>query len=193
MGAVNEGGLRFTRSEALSTDAFFAVENLHYEDADGNPVVRSVVRHPGAVVVVPLLGESVVMIRQYRAAIDRMLLELPAGKLDVAGEALSAAASRECAEEIGYEPTVLTHLTSFWNSPGFTDEYTTVFLAEDLCHVGRRPHGAEEIASEVVEVPVADIGRLVGSGEIEDGKSLIGLMAYLQRHDGTAGAAQPPD
>ncbi len=179
MPSADDGGLEFVRAEAIDTETFFDIENLHYVDAGGNAVVRSVVRHPGAVVVVPVLDDGVVMIRQFRAAAARALLELPAGKLDVDGEPLEEAARRECVEEIGYRPGRLERLTAFWNSPGFTDEYSTVFLATDLDHVGRTPHGPEEETSEVVVVPHADLRSQLDSGAIDDGKSMIGLMAYL--------------
>lgn len=177
---VDDGGLRFVRAEPIDTATFFDIENLHYVDSGGRPVVRSVVRHPGAVVVVPLLDDAVVMIRQFRVAAGRPLLELPAGKLDVAGEPLEEAARRECEEEIGYRPGRLRHLSAFWNSPGFTDEHTTVFLATDLEPVARAPHGPEEETSEVVVLPVDEIVDLLDSGGIDDGKSLIGLLAYLR-------------
>ena len=180
------GGLRLIRTETLETDTFFEIENLHFEDNVGRPAIRSVVRHPGAVVVVPVHEGNILLIRQYRAAVDRELLELPAGKLDVEGEQLETAAARECAEEIGYRPTTLQRLVSFLNSPGFTDEASTVFVASGLEFVGREPDGPEEVFSEVVSVAVGEIGDLLLSGEIEDGKSLIGLMAYLQLlHDET--------
>ena len=156
-------------------------------------MVRSVVRHPGAVVIVPIVSDCVVMIRQYRAAVDDDVLELPAGKLDVEGESLESAAIRECEEEIGYRPERMRQLVSFWNSPGFTDERMTVFVTEQLTRVGRNPIGPEEVASEVVEIPIGQIDAMLASGEIEDAKSMIGLMAYLQtqQHD-TDSTGSPP-
>jgi nudix-type nucleoside diphosphatase (YffH/AdpP family) len=180
MADLNEGGLQFVRSVPIESDTFVDVENLYYTDADGNEVVRNVVRHMGAVVVVPIHDDNVVMIRQYRAAIDDGLVELPAGKLDVEGESLESAASRECIEEVGYKPGQLEYLTSFFNSPGFTDERTTVFVAENLTFVGRQPHGPEEVSSEVIEIPLASIPAMLIEGEITDAKSMIGLFAYLQ-------------
>ena len=179
------GGLRLVRTEPLDTPTFFGLENLHFVDDDDQPVIRSVVRHPGAVVVVPIVGDHIVLIRQYRAAIDQLVLELPAGKLDVEGEPLADAASRECEEEIGYRPQQLTELISFFNSPGMTDEHTTVFVGEDLVHVGRTPIGPEEVNSEVVEVSIDEVGDLVASGVIDDAKSIIGLLAYLRSRHGT--------
>ena len=87
--------------------------------------------------VVPLLDDGrVVLVRQYRAACDRHLLEIPAGKRDVAGEPPEQAARRELAEEVGYRAGRAAGLARFYNSAGFSDEFSHVFLARDLA--GRR-------------------------------------------------------
>ena len=183
MGQLEETGLEFVRAEAVDSDTFFGIENLHYLDSEGHAVVRSVVRHPGVVVIVPISGQSIVMIRQYRASVDKMLLELPAGKLDVDGESRESAARRECEEEIGFRPGRLRELCSFLNSPGFTDEHATIYVGDGLVDVGRSPMGPEEVASVVVTVPIEEIRAMLDSGDITDGKTLIGLMAYLRTQD----------
>ena len=88
----------------------------------GTIVTRELVRHPGAVAVVAIVGDHVVMVRQYRAAIGGDLLEIPAGKRDVADEPPEVTAERELIEEIGLRPRALELLAGFYNSAGFTDE-----------------------------------------------------------------------
>lgn len=175
------GGLRLVGVETVDVGAFFGVEHRRYVDTAGSPVLRSVVRHPGAVAVVPVEGGRVWLIRQWRVAVGSDLLEIPAGIRDVDGEDAAETARRECREEIGRDPGRVTRLVEFYNSPGFTDEHTTVFLAEDLQEVPRTPHGAEERAAEVVAMEVGDILAAIEAGRISDGKSVVGLLAYLAR------------
>jgi len=135
-----------------------------------------VVHHPGAVSVVPLLDDgTVVLVRQYRAAVDRDLLEIPAGKRDVAGEAPELTAHRELAEEIGMQAGRLEQLAEFYNSPGFCDEHSFVFLARDLEPCGNSLQGVEEQHMTVEHVALADVPGLIASGELVDAKSIIGL------------------
>ena len=142
---------------------------------------REAVRHPGAVAVVAVVGDDVVLIRQYRAPVDAMVLELPAGKLDVPGEDPALAAGRELEEEIGYRPGTLEPLSSFFTGPGFTDEHMTVYLATDCVAVASNPHGPEEIAAEIVRLRIDELATYIASGEITDAKTLVGLLAFLQR------------
>src|ERR1035441_3728558 len=101
---------------------------------DGFTFERELVRTFDAVCVVPLESdrEHVLLVRQYRGPVDRALLELPAGKLDVPGEPPELCAARELNEEVGAEADKFTELGRFFNSPGFCDELTTCFLAEGL-------------------------------------------------------------
>ena len=88
---------------------------------------RTVIRHPGAVAVVAVDGSDVVLIRQYRSPTDSMLLEIPAGKLDLPGEDLIEAARRELEEEVGLAATSMELLASFWTTPGFSNERLWVY------------------------------------------------------------------
>ncbi|MDQ6837494.1 MAG: NUDIX hydrolase, partial [Actinomycetota bacterium] len=109
----------------LTTSCFEAPSGEHFE--------RDVVHHPGAVVVVPMVDDHrVVVVRQYRAAIDAELLELPAGKRDVDGEAPELTAARELEEEVGRSAGRIDLLARFYNSPGFSDELSHLYLARDL-------------------------------------------------------------
>ena len=149
---------------------------------DGTAFERQVVHHPGAVVVVPLLrGRTVVLVRQFRAAVESELLELPAGKRDVDGEPPETTAARELAEEVGYRPGRLHRLARFYNSPGFSDELSHLYLAEDLEPVGREAAGIEEGHMSVHEIDLDDVPGLIASGEIIDAKTIIGL-ALTREH-----------
>jgi len=148
---------------------------------DGEQFERDIVHHPGAVSVVPLLDDdTAVLVRQYRAAIDRDLLEIPAGKRDVAGEAPEITASRELAEEIGMRAGRLERLAEFYNSPGFCDEHSFVFLARDLEPCGNSLQGVEEQHLTVEHVALADVPGLIARAELVDAKSIIGLCLAME-------------
>jgi ADP-ribose pyrophosphatase len=153
-----------------------------FEAPDGTEFQRDVVRHPGAVSVVPLRADgTVVLVRQYRAAVDAMVLEIPAGKRDVAGEAPELTAERELAEEVGLAAGRLELLSRFHNSIGFSDEFSYVFLAQDLSDVPMDRQGVEEAYLEVLELPLAEAVDMVHAGEITDAKTVIGLtMAHAR-------------
>jgi ADP-ribose pyrophosphatase len=151
---------------------------------DGDEVDREIVHHPGAVSVVPLLDDqTVVLVRQYRAALDRELLEIPAGKRDVTGEPVETTANRELAEEVGFRAGRLVKLVEFYNSAGFSDEHSTVFLGMDLEVVPTDLQGAEERHMTIEHIALADVGEMIQRGEINDAKTLIGLLLTL-RHLG---------
>lgn len=147
-----------------------------FEAPDGEVIEREIVHHPGAVVVVPVDGDEVILVRQYRAPLNSDLLEIPAGKRDVAGEAPIETAHRELAEEIGMRADTVELLANFYNSPGFCDEYTHLFVATGLTEVGRDAQGVEEQHMTIERVPIGDVGDLIASGEICDSKTIIGLL-----------------
>ncbi len=147
-----------------------------FEGPDGDQFERDVVHHPGAVSVVPVLdGTTVVLVRQYRAAVDQELLEIPAGKRDVEGEDIELTARRELEEEIGMRAGKLELLAEFYNSPGFSDEHSFVFLGLDLEEAESSLQGVEEQHMTVERVALADVPRLIGESQIVDAKSIIGL------------------
>ena len=140
---------------------------------DGEEVEREVVGHPGAVAVVAHDGEHIYLVRQPREAIgDPALLELPAGKLDEEGEDVLATARRELAEEIGKGARSWRHLTTFWSSPGFSDEEIHVYLATDLYDEQAEADENERI--EIETVPLSELDRLIR--DCRDSKSLVGLL-----------------
>lgn len=152
------------------------VANGTFESPTGERFSREVVHHPGAVVVVPLAADGqVVLVRQFRAAVNAELLEIPAGKRDVDGEDPAETARRELMEEVGLEPGRLDLLARFYNSPGFSDEFSWCYLARELKEVGTDLQGIEERHMTVERVPLATVGDLIREGEIVDAKTIIGL------------------
>jgi ADP-ribose pyrophosphatase len=144
------------------------------------PFVREVVEHPDAVAVVALDAQGrVALVRQYRHPLRSTLLELPAGTLDVAGEAPEAAAHRELAEEVGLAADRLVPLGSIWNSAGWSDERTTLFLA-----LSTRPAPAptdftavdEEAAMTIEWHPLDDLVTASLAGDVTDAKTAIGVL-----------------
>jgi len=148
-----------------------------FADPEGNTFDRDIVHHPGAVSVVPVVdeGASVLLVRQYRAAVDRDLLEIPAGKRDVADEPPEATARRELEEEVGMGAGRLEKLAEFYNSPGFCDEHSWVFMALDLEARQTSAHSPEERHMTVERVTLDSVPELIASGELMDAKSIIGL------------------
>lgn len=170
--------------------SFLEVVDAQIVASDGSTFQRDVVRHPGAVVIVPVTKDRAhaILVRQFRAAVDRDLLEVPAGKRDVDGEPPEETARRELEEEIGYRPGCLVKLSEFFNSPGFSNEYTHLFCALDLEPLAAaRAVTVEEAAMTVEEVPFADVDALIEQREIVDAKTIIGLMQARHYLESTAG------
>jgi ADP-ribose pyrophosphatase len=171
--------MELVRSEVVGEPGFFRVENRWYRDQHGAEHLRQVVLHLGAVGVVPFDGHRVWLIRQMRVAVGRPMLEIPAGKLDVPDEDPVEAATRECVEEIGKRPGRLRPVASFYNSPGFTDEFTHIFIAEQLVDVVRDPKGAEEETAEIVALSLDAVKQMMAERRFDDAKTIVGLQALL--------------
>src|SRR5829696_2456957 len=147
------------------------IDTVRYDD--GEEAEREVVEHPGAVGVVAHDGETLYMVRQPREPVnDQALLELPAGKLDEEGEAPLDTAKRELAEEIGKGARTWQHLTSFYTSPGFTDEECHLFRAADLFDESADTDENERI--EIVAWPLAELDSAIRDSR--DSKTLVGLL-----------------
>jgi 8-oxo-dGTP pyrophosphatase MutT (NUDIX family) len=140
---------------------------------DGEEVEREIVEHPGAVGIVAYDEQVLYLVRQPREAVgDDALLELPAGKLDEEGEKPLDTARRELAEEIGKGARTWQHLTSFYTSPGFTDEECHLFMATDLYDESAETDENERI--EIVEWPLSDLDSAIRDSH--DSKTLVGLL-----------------
>jgi ADP-ribose pyrophosphatase len=146
------------------------VEKFRHDD--GGVAEREVVAHPGASVMLPLDGDRLWLVRQPREVVGEELLELPAGKLN-GGDALDTA-KRELREEIGKSAAGWRHLTTFYASPGFTDEEIHVFLATDLSDDPL--HAEEEERIEVVSEPLERLDDVIRS--CKDAKSLVTLLWF---------------
>jgi 8-oxo-dGTP pyrophosphatase MutT (NUDIX family) len=145
---------------------------------DGEEVTREVVGHPGAVGIVACDDAHVWLVRQPREPVgDPALLEVPAGKLDVEGEAPLETAKRELAEEIGKAAENWEPMTWFYSSPGFTDERVELFLATGLSDASAEAEENERI--EIVPWPLARLDDAIA--ECRDSKSLIGLLMLRER------------
>jgi 8-oxo-dGTP pyrophosphatase MutT (NUDIX family) len=146
------------------------VEQFRHED--GDVVQREMVEHPGAAVMLPLDGDRIWLVRQPREVVGEELLELPAGKLN-GGEVLDTA-KRELREEIGKSAAQWQHLTSFYASPGFTNEEIHAFLATDLSDDPLEAEEDERI--EIVSEPLDRLDDVIRS--CRDSKTLVTLLWF---------------
>jgi ADP-ribose pyrophosphatase len=145
----------------------------------GIEVEREVVRHAGAAVILPMTAEDrLVLVRQYRYAVNDFLWEIPAGHI-APGESPDETARRELAEETGLHPARLEKLTAFFPSPGFSDEVMHLFLATDLQERSACPDEDESI--EVGQFTLEEAATLLSQGDIRDGKTILGLMFMMER------------
>ncbi len=155
--------------------------NLRVErvEVNGRELLREVVEHRGASVIVPVReDERLVLVRQYRRAVDEVLLEFPAGTLEP-GEDPESCARRELLEETGHEALTVEKLTSFYPAPGYTSEVMHVFLARAR-PVGRNsPESDEEI--EVVLMGLDELLERIRAGEVRDAKTVIGALLAAER------------
>jgi len=141
---------------------------------NGNESTREVVDHPGAVAIVPVTDDGrVILVRQYRYPVEEILLEIPAGKLD-SGEAPEECALRELEEETGFRAGKLEKLTSFYSTPGFSNEILHLYLARELQEVEQKLDGDEFLNVEYYTAE--DIKLLRTSNKIKDGKTMLGLL-----------------
>ena len=184
-------GFRHVDDRLVHQGHIWHVAVARFESPDGETFERDVVRSPGAVAAVPLLFDaegnpSVVLVRQYRAAFDELVLEIPAGMRDVPDEPTVVTAARELVEEVGLAAGRLVPMHAFYPSAGMTNSVLHLFLATELSVVDRETHGPEEAHSEVVHLPLGEAMAMVESGEIRDAKTIIGLLLVerqLQRGD----------
>lgn len=175
-------GFRKAGERVLHTGRIIELVEGDFVAPDGTPFHREIVHHPGAVSVVALHGDAtVVLVRQYRAALDADLLEIPAGIRDVHGEPPEITANRELAEEVGLRAAKLELLARFHNSAGFSDELCDVYLGTELSEAPLDLQGLEEQHMSIERIRLDDAPELIERGEITDAKTIIGLTLTLRR------------
>lgn len=170
-------------SETVFRGHRFRVDRVLQPTPSG-PRPRDIVRHPGSVVILPLVSATeVCLIENHRVAVERTLLELPAGTLEP-GEDPAACANRELQEETGYRATQIERLHAFYAAPGISDEKMHLYLATGLLPGTAQREAGEEIENLVV--PLADALAMIAEERIVDAKTIVGLLYYdvLRRQRG---------
>lgn len=184
---AHPNGFRLVHERSSFDGHLFGVRSVTYADPDGNEFERDVVRHPGAVSVVPAHSDgTVTLVRQMRVAVGDEVLEAPAGTCDVHGEDPGTTASRELEEEAGLRAGRLVRLGAVYNSPGYNDQRTILYLATDVLPCETRPSGVEErwMATELIEL--SEVERLVADGRLLDATTIVGLLLARRALDDRA-------
>jgi len=180
-----------------ASGAFVTLRTDRVGMPDGGVAARDVVEHPGAVAVVALdTGGQVLLIRQYRHPVGRLLWEIPAGLRDVEGEPLRATAERELREEAGYAAGRWHVLADCFTSPGILTERLRVFLAREITPVSAAGRGYqprhEEAHLLLAWVPLEQAVRLVLAGDLHNGVAAVGILAaYAAQQSGFAALREP--
>lgn len=140
---------------------------------------REIVEHPGSVGIIPITDdEHIILVKQYRKPVEKNLLEIPAGKIEI-NEEPKETALRELHEETGFVANKLEYLLEFYTSPGFSNEKMYLFMAKELIQDKSEPGEDEYI--EVLKVNIEDLINMIIRGEIVDSKTIIGIL-YAQRY-----------
>ncbi len=175
-------GFRLLGEETVHRGHAIEVTVGTFEGPDGTRFTRDLVHHVGAVAVLPLHDDgTVTLVRQFRAPLERDLLEIPAGLCDVDDEPPEETAARELAEEVGLRADHLELLCRFHNSPGFTDELVHVYLATGLHGVDNDLQGIEEQHMTVERLPLAELLAMIADGRLTDAKTVIGVALVRAR------------
>ena len=164
-----------TGSEEIFNGVILHVQRDTVRLPNGNETVREVIRHIGAVCVIPVLDNGdVVVERQYRYPLDRVILEIPAGKLDASNENRLSAIQRELREETGYTADEWTEIGDFHPAPAYSDEFITMYMARKL-RKGDRQLDEDEFL-DVYTVPLKDLVEDVMAGRISDAKTQVCIL-----------------
>jgi ADP-ribose pyrophosphatase len=155
----------------------FNVYQMELNGSDGRIYHREVIRHPGAVVLLPLVDpDTVVLIRNHRVTVGETLLELPAGTREP-DESPEQTAARELIEETGYRAGTLHSRGEFYSAPGICDELMHLFVATDLTAGQHAREAVEQIENQLVHRD--EVRELIADGAIRDAKTLVGLYGFL--------------
>ena len=164
-----------TGSEEIFNGVILHVQRDTVRLPNGNETIREVIRHIGAVCVIPVLDNGdVIMERQYRYPLDQVILEIPAGKLDAKEEDRFSAIQRELREETGYTAGKWTEIGGFYPAPAYSDEYITMYLAQNLKKGDR--HLDDDEFLDVHTVPLKVLVEDVMAGKITDAKTQVCIL-----------------
>lgn len=145
---------------------------------DGKTAKRELIKHPGAVAVIPVTKENkIVLIEQYRKPLEKSIIEIPAGKVEK-GEQPELTAIRELEEETGYTASKLSFITSFYTSPGFADELMQIFITDELIPLETPAAKDDDEFIEVMDLTLAEAKQLVEEERIHDAKTNYAIL-YL--------------
>lgn len=167
--------------KTLSSESIFEgkIISLRVEEVelpDGKSAKRELIKHSGAVAILAITKENkLIFVKQYRKALDRILVEIPAGRIEV-GEEPAVTAKRELEEETGYGANEFSYIQSFATSPGFADEIIHLYLARDLFKIENPADGDEDEFIELLELTIDEAEELVVSNEIYDAKTIFALI-----------------
>ena len=171
---------KIVKSEVIFRGKVFNTKVDQIEYNSGNKAVREVAEHPGGAVVVPVTNDGkIVMVTQHRYPVNKVLLELPAGKLNK-DEDPFVCAVRELEEETGYKSDNVKKLGSIYTTPGYSSEKLWIYLAKDL-KPGSHNREEGEFGMEVFELSLKEIEDKIYKGEIVDGKTICGMFLAKQK------------
>lgn len=170
-------GFELVHEKSIFSGYVIEVTVATFRAPDGSTFERDLVHHPGAVGIIPLIDDDIVLVKQFRPPLGIELLEIPAGLRDIPGEEPALTANRELIEEIGMEAGSLTHVMSTHNAVGFSDECIELFLATDLRPVQREfTDSPEEQAMQIVRLGLREAAEMIQAGDITDTKTIIGIQ-----------------
>ena len=165
---------KLKKSEIIYTGRIINLEKDELEDLSGNKYIREIVRHPGAVAIVPFINdEEIFLLRQYRYAHNEVIYEIPAGTLEK-GEDYETCAHRELQEELGFTASCLKELILLYPSPGVMNEKIMLFKATGLIKSEQNLDFDEDLAVE--RIKFNDAVQLIKEGKIKDAKTICGLL-----------------
>lgn len=176
---VEMNHIKRTERKLMYTGSMLSMYSDTIVTPDGNTAKWDYIEHSGAAAVVPVLEDGrILLVRQYRNALDRETLEIPAGGINKEEESLLAAA-RELEEETGYKSDNLTHLISLVTAVAFCDEVIQIYVADNLQKT--QQHLDQDEYIEVEAYTTQDIADMIYSGKIQDSKTIAAIMAYINK------------
>jgi ADP-ribose pyrophosphatase len=166
------------KSKLLHVGRHFKFKRDEVQLSNGKKTFRDLVEHPGAVAIIPIIDDSLILVRQYRYAAKESLLEIPAGTLEKNEDPMKCAV-RELQEETGYAAKCWKKLFSCFMAPGYSNEIIHFFSAKELISVGENPEYDEEICVEAYSFD--KVVQMIEVNKIRDAKTITGVLFYLTR------------